>query len=889
MSATALVDRWPLVGRWDELDVVERAVATGAANGVVLFGPAGVGKTRLADEMRRQLERAGRTTRRAVASSATAATPFGAVAHLLPSEIAGSGAPGDDPADVFRRATDAFAAEGAPPVLVVDDLHLLDATSLALLTQLVANGLVFLIATVRTDELMPDGIETLMRSDRVLRIDLGPLVRDDAETLLHLVLSGPVEGTAMVALWDASGGNVLFLRELVLAARASGALAEIGGVWTVTTALPTTGRLRELLAVRLRLVDPGAQPVLEALACCQRMALDHVAELAPHDALDELERSSLITVVVDDRRRFVILGHPLFGELLRGSLGVLRTRQLLSDEAARVERDGARRREDPLFIASWRLEAGDAADPDLLLRAARLARYAHDFPQVERLARAAHREVPSAEAAHLWGEALYERGAFAESEAVLGPADEAAADARDGSQAAIDVANVRAVNLMWGLQRAADALAVRQRARASATSAEADGLLLAGEASVLTFSGRPADAVAFLAAAAVVDEPRARVARAIAEAPALALTGRTSDALELARAAFIEHSAIGNVVAIAHPGSHIVAQVLALGEAGSLAEALELAGVMHEIAVADGIPIPRMWATLNLGRISLFMGRPATARRWFLECAALAGTTGFVAIRRLALSGVGMTAAQLSDTEAAIAASDEVAPIVGDRTFVAPELWLGPAWTAYAQADPARARELLRTGAAEAEHSGHRTSESWLLHDIARLGAPELVAERLGVLAAECDSPLVAARAAHADALARHDGATLAESVEAFATLGAMLYAAEAAVAAGDAFRRAGEARSATAMQERAASLVALCENAQTPALVSAGDVVPLTRREREIATLAAEGLSSKDIAERLFLSARTVDNHLQRVFTKLGVTRRAELAGALARREEDA
>jgi DNA-binding CsgD family transcriptional regulator len=70
---------------------------------------------------------------------------------------------------------------------------------------------------------------------------------------------------------------------------------------------------------------------------------------------------------------------------------------------------------------------------------------------------------------------------------------------------------------------------------------------------------------------------------------------------------------------------------------------------------------------------------------------------------------------------------------------------------------------------------------------------------------------------------------------------------------------------------------------------VSADSVVPLTRREREIAVLAAEGLSSKQIGERLFLSARTVDNHLQRVFTKLGVSRRVELAAALGQRGESA
>jgi DNA-binding CsgD family transcriptional regulator len=57
---------------------------------------------------------------------------------------------------------------------------------------------------------------------------------------------------------------------------------------------------------------------------------------------------------------------------------------------------------------------------------------------------------------------------------------------------------------------------------------------------------------------------------------------------------------------------------------------------------------------------------------------------------------------------------------------------------------------------------------------------------------------------------------------------------------------------------------------------------VPLTPREREVVALAAGGLASKAIADRLYLSVRTVDNHLQRAYTKLGVTAREDLASAL-------
>jgi len=84
-------------------------------------------------------------------------------------------------------------------------------------------------------------------------------------------------------------------------------------------------------------------------------------------------------------------------------------------------------------------------------------------------------------------------------------------------------------------------------------------------------------------------------------------------------------------------------------------------------------------------------------------------------------------------------------------------------------------------------------------------------------------------------------------------------------------------------MAVRSGALRSRCEGASTPVLTSSNVVSILSPRETEVANLAARGLSNKDIAARLFVSARTVESQLQRSYTKLGIRRRDELPDALA------
>jgi DNA-binding NarL/FixJ family response regulator len=74
------------------------------------------------------------------------------------------------------------------------------------------------------------------------------------------------------------------------------------------------------------------------------------------------------------------------------------------------------------------------------------------------------------------------------------------------------------------------------------------------------------------------------------------------------------------------------------------------------------------------------------------------------------------------------------------------------------------------------------------------------------------------------------------------------------------------------------------CGGVRTPAMRDDLGIVELTGREREVASLAARGLATREIADTLYLSPRTVENHLQRIYDKFCVAGREQLAAALGR-----
>jgi DNA-binding CsgD family transcriptional regulator len=515
-----------------------------------------------------------------------------------------------------------------------------------------------------------------------------------------------------------------------------------------------------------------------------------------------------------------------------------------------------------------------------LVAAARLARYGTDFPTMERLARAAFTAKATAEAALLLGDALHNLGGPAaneEADRILAVGQEiAGADER----ILVELTGLRCRHLMANLQRPDEALEVNRAIRARTTGARGRDQLDSDRGLILCLSNRPLEGLEVLDGLAHSADPRTRVQTASMRPNALILTGRCEAGLAASRQAFGEHLQLGDEVAIVSAGSHFINEAYALTEMGRFQEAIDLGTFGYEAASKGGHRIGRYWFALGLGRTALLAGRARMARDRLAEAARLSEEDGSEAPGRVAFSLLAAVEAWLGDRDAAVNAARTVDSLPSIVHLEAEQV-VGPAWTAVVTGDTRRGRELLLAAADRAAVSGSRAPEAWLRHEVARLGDAASVADRLEELGAVCEGALVPAYGFHARAAVRQDPEQLEEASRRFEATGALLLAAEAATSAGRAHQRARTQKAATANFARAAALARRCEGARTPGLLTTAAVVPLTEREREIARLAASGTTSREIAERLYLSVRTVENHLQSAYTKLGVASRAELADA--------
>jgi len=867
---------WPLVGRNDELARIRALVDGGERSAVILAGLAGAGKSWLASECLTRAQAAGCATARVKAGVAARSLPFGALSPLLPSMIGSS----VEPADMLQRARDAIVAlgEGRRLVLLVDDAHLLDDASATLVHQLVATRSAFVIATVHSEQPAPDPVVALWKDELAERIEVPPFSRADIEEVLTGALGGPVSPAALHQLNERSAGNALYLRELVLAAQESGALQAEDGIWRLTGAPVVSSRLVELIEARLSDVQDPERKVLDALAFGEPLAVTCLLTLTSLEKLEELQQRGLIVTGYDGRRLETCLTHPLYGEVIRARVPALRSQAVRQTLASFVQATGARRREDALRFATWRLDAGGAMPPDLMVAAAATARDRWDLALAGRLADAAVQAGAGFDAAVLRAEVAVLQGQGQDAEEQLARLlPQATDDARR-----VLVAGMRVDNLISRLGRTDEALRVIEEAERLVTDRTARDQLLAKRAFALHVGGQLREALATLEPLlARANGPSFAFTWYIGGA-CMARTGRFAEALLLSEK-LAQPTAVADAERSFRPSLEAVVRCAVLAGSGRLGEGERLAAQEYDAGVTAGSMTIQAVFALHLARVQVAMGKVTAAARSAIEARNLFREKQWLNLTRTALTELALAHALGGSVDQARAALDEIDALqLPANDIDAVELGRARAWTAVAGADLGAARQHLREAAALAHARADLVWESEALHDLARLGRATDVAHRLGELASLVEGDMAPTRADHAAALAVDDAPRLIRVSVDFEAMGAWLVAAEAAAGAAVVLRRAGDARRAAAAEVRAAELARRCQGAMTPGLRAIQTQALLSSREIEVAALAAAGLANKEIAGRLSVSVRTVENHLQRVYEKLGLARRADLTQAL-------
>lgn len=876
-SARSLLDPWPLIGRADDLDAITAAVREGC-RAYFLLGEAGCGKTRLARAVVQRLADDGWSTALATATESTRQTPLGALAHLIP-----AGTDGSAVASV-RAVRDVLQAEadGGPTVLHVDDAHNLDPSSALLLVGLAETGLVRLILTARHGTTLPDPLVSLRAGTDVRSAVIGLLDRDATEELLRSVLGGPLDGIAAAQLMGLAGGNPLYLRELVIGGVADGSLHPVGGVWQLRGPLPATEALGDRVLGRLAALSADERTVLELVAVGEPLGIGLVEDLGSAEALEAIEQHGLIRVESSRRRHEVRLAHPIYGEVLRASMGHIGLRNRSRRLAEAVEGHGARRVADAGQLIRWQIDAGLTPDSEQVLHSAQVARHHNDWITAARLARVAY-ESGLADAANLLAESHYALGEFEEGDLVAEPA--MAEPGRLSDAALTSLHRTRAGVWFFGSREPSDAESSVVEAAARVDDPDLRDMLGYAQAAMCMWSGRVREARALAQPLLDAPDPKVRVQAAIAVETVASTAGPADEAIELADHWYGVHAGLPDLNGTNSPAFHLLIKTEALVSAGRFEEAGQLGLLGYELSVASLNRIAQMWFTRQLGRVAMYRGDAGTSRRWLLELTALCRGTSWLRPLALGLSDLAMAEAHLGDVEAAQAAIEQRdglgVPVIELFTT---EGARGTAWALAAAGDVDGARQVLIEAATSAEQAGITLLAALARVDALRLGAPDQ-AEPLASAAAAVGSEIVTLAARWA--AAGDDPAELEPVAEGFEQLGGLLHAAEVHLAAAAAWQDAGQAQRATAARLRAEDLQRRCEGVAAPLGASGPTTlpaVPLTPREREIVALVAEGLSTKEVADQLYLSSRTVSNHLQNAYAKLGVAKRAELPAALAR-----
>lgn len=850
--AWQIIDR-PTV-RAGLLDAVETSRTT------VVVGSAGVGKTRLVTDL--AITRPG--VSRIAGTPSRPAIPGAAVSALVQTHDTVV------PPAGLVAALGRLVLRGELDTLVVDDVHDLDEVSAAVLHHCSQARDLRMILILREDRALPEPLISTVRRDDTTWVRIPAATPAEVEAIVRRVLAPAVDTAAVEHLRRVSAGNLLYLRHLVEGSVQSGALAAEGGLWIFRRPPEGTPLLADVLRRRFAPLSAAAREVADLLAVAGPVAPAVLARLGAEDATEELEDAALLAP--PDGTGTVDLAHPVFRDRLVADLGPARRRRLLTGLVEAVgagPRDAAR----DLRLAVWRHQCGldtrpdeDLAaagtalagrQPELALelatrawerggaewqergRAGLLAARCHEQLGETRRAVALYRELEEAELSPV----IRAKATARRAECLRGPLGDPAAARRLLAEASTFLTEGPSCQLV--------------RAQVAV------GLFCDGDLSAATAITTP------LLDTAVTD-PDVLASTAVVASHCYVHLDRPHDVLTLvARTAGLTDSA--DVVATTTPDTVVLSGAIAQARLGRRDAADEIIDRMSRSELALASPVAGAFADFARGTVARLTDRPVDAEDAFTRSAVGFREAGLPGFAEWSEIGGLLAATDLAETGLSERLSSIHASRQPDYGLYTPELLR------------AEARVFARAGLAdEARHAWRRAAEvavsrqDWLSaveSGLDLLGAGELddLEELIGALpvstSPSADAVRTGARAARdgPDALGRVAG-TLAVTrpVRAADT---WAYAARLAVDADEPF-------AAHALHARRLAR-------SVPGLTRPAWWLPvaLSAREEEIAVLAAEGLTNPEIAGRLGLVPKTVENHLGHVFRKLGLTGREDLA----------
>jgi DNA-binding CsgD family transcriptional regulator len=930
-----------LLERDDELDLLGAALrdATAGAGSLVLVeGAAGIGKSTLLAHARADAAAAGLRVLRARGAEREGEFPFGVVRQLLEPALAEAGPgprerllqgparraadllglPGGDPREVLAAPDPGFAvlhglywlcanlAAEHPLLVVVDDAHWADASSLrflAFLRSRVAELPIAMILALRPDETGQAGelLAVLAGDAEAALVRPGALSEAAVGRLLAARLASQPAHEFVAAAARATGGTP-FLVEQLARAFADEGIAPSAAAAPRVEELGARPIARWVLA-RLARLPAAAGALARAVAVLETAEPQHAAALAGLEhaaaatATDALVRAGLLAP-----GRPLTFAHPLVRASVYGAMP--------SGERAAAHRAAASLLEgagmEPERLAEHLLAAEPAGDPAVVERLLAVSRSASARGAAESTAAYLRRALAEPPAPEQRAEVLLALGMAEFSAGSPDAVDRlrAAQDAAPAGAAQVTVAAARS-HVLLRAGRTAEAIEALDRARAGAPPELAPVLEIAA-AGVATIDAATAPAVA----------ARLRTLRAAADDP-----GASRELLALAAFAAVEANepaAAGAALALRAFAASPTAvpeppelpwwsqSTIALVWTERFAEVAPLldAGVAHGRANGDSALLAaalafRAQVALRLGDLR---GAEDDARTAYttpgmpapLLWAVLAAGTHIDALVEL---GRLDEAQEVAAAHAGAAESElQTAAVLRHARG---RLALARRQPAAALADVEAARDLM--------HRCHTVCRACMLtHGDLALAHRALGEVDAAVRAADEDVALARAFGAPGQlgvALTaagvvrdREREGLLREAVDVLAGTPQRLALARAQAELGALLRRENRRRDAqellrealaTARRAGAEPLAAFAEDelratGARPRRVALRGAEALTASERRVARLAGAGLTNREIAQELFVTARTVEGHLTQAYGKLGVRSRAELAPAL-------